>query len=527
LWQFMRGTGRVFLKINYLVDERRDPLAATVAAARLLKQNFEKLQAWPLAITAYNHGVNGMKRAVETVGSRDISEIIRKYESPSFQFASKNFYACFLAASDIARSPETYFRDLRFAPRYEFKTITLPSFMRAAVVCSYLGISQATLMQYNPALRPVVFNQQHQIPAGFAIRVPLDGKILEPEKVLASVPDSLKSPTPERSQYYSVQRGDNLYGIASRLGVSMTQLAQENNITKSHKIYAGQVLRIPSGGGLQARLATALPDTVLPQTAGTQQVPAPLPALLAGEAPPSKKAVPKKEPKPEVAPAETAAVVPQEKITDSLREIVMIKADTLPRISKDEKPRMAPVFDVSVYNLEVTLSPEGNTARITVSIDETIGHYADWLGIPTWRIRQLNRLSGRSDIRIGGTLLVPAGQDMLARFVKARLEYHMALEEDFYSRFKVADVREKTIRRGEVLWTICNEQDQIPLWLFAKHNKNIDLSTLRPGMRVGVPIIEEKTEKDIALESGKAMGVYPLFNEPMNKGAPLQLRREP
>ena len=120
LWQFMRGTGRLFLKINYLVDERRDPILSTAAAAKLLRRNFEELQSWPLAITAYNHGVNGMKRAVEEVGSRDICEIIRKYCSPSFQFASKNFYCCFLAASEIAKNPSAYFTDLRFSPRKEF-----------------------------------------------------------------------------------------------------------------------------------------------------------------------------------------------------------------------------------------------------------------------------------------------------------------------------------------------------------------------------------------------------------------------
>ena len=190
-------------------------------------------------------------------------------------------------------------------------------------------------------------------------------------------------------------------------------------------------------------------------------------------------------------------------------------------------PAAAPAFDVSVYNLETTLSPSGNTATIRVSVDETIGHYADWLGVPTYRIRALNRLGPRSAIRIGGTLAIPADAEALARFVKARLEYHMALEEDFYVRFKVADVRDRTVKRGEALWTICSEPDQIPLWLFAKYNKNADLSTLMPGMRVRIPVIEEKTERDIALESGQAIGIYPPFEEPAGRGAGKQIQRVP
>jgi membrane-bound lytic murein transglycosylase D len=516
LWQFMRGTGRLFLKINYLVDERRDPVAATVAAARLLRQNYEQLHAWPLAITAYNHGVNGMKRAVDAVGSRDIADIIRNYASPSFQFASKNFYACFLAAREIAKDPQAYFKDLHCAQRYEYRAFTLPSYMRPAVVCRYLAIPQNTLMEYNPSLRPVVFFQQKQIPAGFTIRIPADGKIAEPGKMLAAVPDSLKSDTPERSQYYSVRRGDNLYGIASSLGVPVARLALENNITRGRRIYAGQVLRVPSGAGVQAEAGMAAPETSL-ALVEQQAVQAPVPPA---EEPPAVKQAMKKAPKPQPNAAETA-------IADSLKEIVMARADTLPKFAKAGKPGLIPVFDVSVYSLEATLSPEGTIARIKVSVDETIGHYADWLGIPTSIIRQLNRLGARSEIRTGGPLLIPAGQDLLVRFVKARLEYHMALEEDFYSRYKVADVKPRTIRRGETLWSICNDTDQIPLWLFAKHNKDADLGTLMPGMRVWIPVIEEKTERDIALETGQAIGVYPLFEEPKEKGASQLLKRVP
>jgi membrane-bound lytic murein transglycosylase D len=368
-------------------------------------------------------------------------------------------------------------------------------------------------MEYNPSLRPVVFFQQKQIPAGFTIRIPTDSKIAEPEKILAAVPDSLKSETPERSQYYSVQRGDNLKSIASSLGIAVARLALENNITRSRRIYAGQVLRIPSGPGVQAEPIPAVPETSL-AFAEQQAVQAPIPPALPPEEPHALNPAIKKAPKAQA-------------VADSLVEIVMTRAETLPKFSKAGKPGPVPAFDVSVYALEATLSPEGTTARIKVSVDETIGHYADWLGIPTSVIRQRNRLGARSEIRIGGPLQIPAGQDLLARFVKARLEYHMALEEDFYGRYKVADVKAKIIRRGETLWSICSDTDQIPLWLFAKYNKDADLGTLMPGMRVWIPVIEEKTERDIALETGQSIGVYPFFEEPKEKGASQQLKRTP
>ena len=137
---------------------------STVAAAKLLKSNYRELGAWPLAITAYNHGVNGMKHAVSSTGSRDIAVIIKNYSSPSFQFASKNFYACFLAASDVAMHASDYFSDLHYAKKIEFKNVALPSYTKPQVNLQILNISQEVLREFNPALRPVVFSSKSSCP---------------------------------------------------------------------------------------------------------------------------------------------------------------------------------------------------------------------------------------------------------------------------------------------------------------------------------------------------------------------------
>jgi membrane-bound lytic murein transglycosylase D len=108
------ATGRRFLRIDALVDERRDPLASTRAAARYLGILHDELGSWPLAITSYNHGPVGISRAVDEVGSRDIATIIRSYDGDAFGFASRNFYAEFLAALDVEGDHKTYFGDLSF-----------------------------------------------------------------------------------------------------------------------------------------------------------------------------------------------------------------------------------------------------------------------------------------------------------------------------------------------------------------------------------------------------------------------------
>ena len=130
LWQFMRSTGRRYLRVDDVVDERMDPHKASVAAARLLGYNYRQIESWPLAITAYNHGLAGMARAARTLGTRDIATIVARYQSRSFGFASRNFYAEFLAASEIDREPERFFGRLETLPEIEYEVVVLDHFYR-------------------------------------------------------------------------------------------------------------------------------------------------------------------------------------------------------------------------------------------------------------------------------------------------------------------------------------------------------------------------------------------------------------
>jgi Transglycosylase SLT domain len=123
LWQFIRSTGKRYLTIKGRRDDRHDPIRATEAAARLLKHNYEALGSWPLAITAYNHGQEGILAARTAVGSSAIEEIVEHYTGPRFGFASRNFYAEFLAALEVihpyltAHAPPTDAKRLQRAAR--------------------------------------------------------------------------------------------------------------------------------------------------------------------------------------------------------------------------------------------------------------------------------------------------------------------------------------------------------------------------------------------------------------------------
>src|SRR5439155_1379467 len=99
-----------------LVDERRDPISSTRAAARFSTRVHDMLDTWPLTITAYNHGPDGVARAVSEVGTNDIATIVRDYHGKAFGFASRNFYVEFLAALEVERDHRTYFGDLHGEP---------------------------------------------------------------------------------------------------------------------------------------------------------------------------------------------------------------------------------------------------------------------------------------------------------------------------------------------------------------------------------------------------------------------------
>lgn len=170
MWQFIPETGKKFMRIDDQVDERRDPMASTRAAARLLKENFRILGSWPLALTAYNHGTEGIFRGIESVGSRDLVALIRRYQSPTFGFASKNFYAEFLAVVAIANQPEKHFPFLRMHPPVALREIEVKKVTALDAVLKPAAISHSDFFQWNPALE----TGTRLIPPGYRVNLPAE-----------------------------------------------------------------------------------------------------------------------------------------------------------------------------------------------------------------------------------------------------------------------------------------------------------------------------------------------------------------
>ena len=161
IWQWTRGTGRHYMRIDRKVDERRDPLLATRASLRCLSEYHDELGSWPLAITAYNHGIEGMRRARDEVGT-DIARVIAEYEGPAFRFASRNFYAEFLAALQVSENYSAYFGPVDFDVPLEMDAVPLKRTLPWAQATKHAGIPAAELARDEP--RPARTRDPGQAP---------------------------------------------------------------------------------------------------------------------------------------------------------------------------------------------------------------------------------------------------------------------------------------------------------------------------------------------------------------------------
>jgi membrane-bound lytic murein transglycosylase D len=241
MWQFMPATGRQYMQVNRAIDERRDPIESTRAAASFLKQAYESLGNWPLAITAYNFGPAGMARAVAEVGSDNLVDVIQKYNHPHFGYPPKNFYAEFLVAVDIGKNTERYFPGLDLDPPVTIKEVELSSKSSLAAVMKSTGLRRDEFLAWNPAL----VNAPKIIPAGYRVKMPVERQMA----AIVEVREARETPARRQSQSsvvrHRVQRGETLMQIARRYGTSAERILRINGLRQANLLRVGSTLLVP------------------------------------------------------------------------------------------------------------------------------------------------------------------------------------------------------------------------------------------------------------------------------------------
>ncbi len=439
IWQFTRSTGRRFMRVDHVIDERNDPFAATRAAGQLMAYNYSITGNWPMAITAYNHGLAGVRRAMRQFGDTAYVDILRKYRGRTFGFASRNFYVAFLAAKEVDQNAERYFPGLVYEQPTDYSTAKLPAYVPAPELSSALGVSEKQLARHNLALQPTIWQGSKYLPKGYELRMPASGIKQPLNTVFAALPDDVRFDKQLPDMFHTVARGDTLSQIAQAYDTRVSTLVALNGLSSSHRIRAGQRLRLPAAG----------------------------PAPAVASAPP--------EPEPVVVAAVAEPVV---------QEV------TPPTMAGDYASTLLGTIQTALLSDPSDYSVASDNT-IEVQPLETLGHYGDWLEIKTQRLRDINGLAFRTPVEVGQRIRLDLNTVDAARFEERRVAYHRAQQDRFFRQHIITAVTEHTIRPGESIWVLALREYNVPIWLFRQYNPGLDLHRVRPGIKVQFPVLQD------------------------------------
>ena len=447
IWQFTRSTGRRFMRIDHVIDERNDPFAATRAAGKLLAHNYSITGNWPMAITAYNHGLAGVRRAMRQYGDTAYVDILRKYNGRTFGFASRNFYVAFLAARRVDQNAEQYFRDLVIEQPIRFSETDLKAFVLVEDLTKALGVSSSQISTYNPSLQATVMTGSKLLPRGFQVRLPssmLDGSI---DDLIAGIPASAWQNEQLPDKFHTVRRGDTLSEIADYYKTRVSTLVALNNLSSSNRIRAGQQLRLPAAG------------------------PAPVVAAAAAPIAP-----------PDVVVASVEATAEEGDYLGELASSVLAGDFAAALLGTLQTALLSDPSDYSVA--------ADNT--IEVHPLETLGHYADWLGIRTQRLRDINGLAFRTPVAVGDRIRLDLGTVDAKTFEDLRVDFHRRQQDAFFREHVITGVTEHVISSGESIWILSLRKYDVPVWLFRQYNPGLDTHNVQPGTKVQFPVMTSR-----------------------------------
>ena len=237
MWQFIYSTGKQYgLNRDWYMDERRDPVKATHAACKYLKDLYKRFDNWNLAIAAYNCGEGRVLRASKLHQTYDF------WQLHSLPRETRNYIPYFLSAAIIAKYPEKYGFKKETSDPFLYEIVELEKSADIAVLARVAGLKPSVLRDYNPELRqsatPTVENYPLKLPMGT-------------KENFLSAWNAIPSDERFAPQFivHRVRYGESLWTISKKYNISIHDLAGVNKIRNKNRVKVGQKLNVPLKGG--------------------------------------------------------------------------------------------------------------------------------------------------------------------------------------------------------------------------------------------------------------------------------------
>jgi membrane-bound lytic murein transglycosylase D len=235
-WQFIPGTAiRYGLEINWWVDERRDPVKSTIAAAEYLSDLYGMFGSWNLALAAYNAGEGKILKAIKRTNSNDYWAL---RNSKHIKRETKNYVPSYIAATAIALDPESFgFENIVYHNPLEYDEVVIDSPITLTAVAKFTDTDIEKIKELNPELRrwctpPNISDYTLKIPAGtrdmFLYNL---GNASDDELFYV--------------EFYTVKKGDTIKKISKRFGVPEQAIIDLNSLGKKPSLKAGSKILIP------------------------------------------------------------------------------------------------------------------------------------------------------------------------------------------------------------------------------------------------------------------------------------------
>ncbi|MBL0313295.1 MAG: LysM peptidoglycan-binding domain-containing protein [Holophagaceae bacterium] len=431
MWQFIRSTGRIYgLTGNAWLEERRDPVKATRAAARYLKRLREVSGDWYLALAGYNAGPLTPERAIQALGTRNYWDI---YRSRFLRNETKNYVPSLCAAILVGRFPERYGLNVTQLRPYVFETVNIERQTSLTVIARLSGTDVSTLRELNPELLRATTP-----PGRYTLRVP-------PNMAAPTARALAKLPSGQLLEFksYVIRRGDTLAKVAARFKVSEDDLLATNDLNRA-QFRRGRRIQVPPPAAIpiddkdllskaeRAKILGDQPLPALPSLPGDPAAKVPVPRVKAaapqaspsgiapslppaGTAPPDVKAT-----KPASEPQRPDATLPRfyqaqtgdtlasiaKAFSVSLPELQQLNPDSVAGLKTGDSVRLPGTSKVSKVDVPPVIATPTQAPQFhSVRRKETLFSIANRYGVTAAQLRQWNHLRSNR-VRVGQRLRV-------------------------------------------------------------------------------------------------------------------------